>query len=70
MWRREVMRLHSYVTHGKSEAICGEQEMVLIPDDGTENQVINLYRQMRYQTMEGFGGALTDASGYIFSRMP
>lgn len=63
------MRLHSYVTHGKSEAICGEQEMVLIPDDGTENQVINLYRQMRYQTMEGFGGALTDASGYIFSKM-
>lgn len=38
-------------------------------DDGIENQLINLYPNMTYQTMEGFGGAITDSAGYIFSLM-
>lgn len=38
-------------------------------DDGTENYVINIYPEVTYQTMEGFGGALTDAAGYVFSQM-
>ena len=34
-----------------------------------ENQVVNLYPQMTYQTFEGFGGAITDAAGYVYSLM-
>lgn len=36
-------------------------------DAERENELINLYPQMRYQTMEGFGGAITDSAGYMFS---
>ena len=32
-----------------------------------EKNLINLYPQMRYQTIDGFGGAFTDASGYVFA---
>ncbi len=34
-----------------------------------ENEVINLYPHMGYQTMEGFGGAFTDAAGSVFAKM-
>ena len=40
-----------------------------VPEDGTENEVVNLYPGLTYQTMEGFGGAVTDAAGYVFSMM-
>lgn len=38
-------------------------------DDGQENQVLNLYPQVKYQKAEGFGGAITESAGYIFSLM-
>lgn len=38
-----------------------------LPDQGRENELINLYPQMRYQTFEGFGGAITDSAGYMYS---
>lgn len=62
------MKLHSYETYGE-EGNRIEKELVFVPDDGVENQVINLYPQMRYQRMEGFGGALTDAAGSVFAQM-
>lgn len=34
-----------------------------------ENQVINLYPEITFQTLEGFGGAITDAAGYVYSLM-
>lgn len=38
------------------------------PDvDGVENQVVNLYPEITFQTFEGFGGAVTDAAGYVYS---
>jgi glucosylceramidase len=45
------------------------QQVRFVKDDGTENRVINIYPQITYQQMEGFGGALTDAAGYVFSQM-
>ena len=30
---------------------------------GREKDVVNLYPQMKYQCVEGFGGAFTDAAG-------
>lgn len=38
-------------------------------DSGMENQLINLYPHVKYQILEGFGGAITDSAGYIFSLM-
>ena len=40
-----------------------------LDDNGLENQLINIYPQMKYQTIKGFGGALTDSAGYIYSLM-
>ena len=37
---------------------------------GQENHLVNLYPQITYQTIEGFGGAFTDAAGWVFSQMP
>lgn len=48
---------------------CVEQTVDFLPDNGEENQLVNLYPVMQYQTFEGFGGALTDSAGYIFSQM-
>lgn len=63
------MKLHMI----QSPEICYpekiEKELIFTADDGTENEVINLYPSITYQRMEGFGGAVTDASGYVFSKM-
>lgn len=34
-----------------------------------ETQVINLYPELTYETFEGFGGAVTEAAGYVYSLM-
>ena len=48
-----------------------EQMPTLAPDaQGVENQVVNLYPDVTGQTMEGFGGAITDAAGYVYAQMP
>lgn len=40
------------------------------PDaEEVEKQVVNLYPEVIYQTFEGFGGAITDAAGYVYSLM-
>ena len=45
-------------------------EIPFRPDsEEVENQVINLYPQMTFQSFEGFGGAITDAAGYVYSLM-
>ena len=37
--------------------------------DKIENQVINIYPGVEYQTILGFGGAFTQSSGYNFIKM-
>lgn len=39
-------------------------------DDGREEQLLNLYPQITYQTIDGFGGAITESAAYIYSLMP
>lgn len=42
----------------------------LIDDNkNREMNVINLYPEKQYQTIEGFGGALTESAGYAYSKM-
>ncbi len=37
--------------------------------EGVENQVVNLYPRITYQTFEGFGGAATDAAGSVYAQL-
>lgn len=39
-------------------------------DEGREDQLINLYPQFTYQTLDGFGGAITESAAYVYSLMP
>lgn len=36
---------------------------------GIENEVINLYPEICFETFEGFGGAITDSAAYVYSLM-
>lgn len=51
----------------------GEMNINVVPfqmdAEGVENQVVNLYPEITFQTFEGFGGAITDAAGYVYSLM-
>ena len=54
---------------GKKEYACLETGSM--PDGKCgEKYLINLYPANRGQVIEGFGGAFTDAAGYVFSLMP
>lgn len=44
-----------------------EHNLTTIKDTDRENNLINIYPQMEYQKLEGFGGAVTDSAGYVFS---
>ena len=51
----------------------GERDTKVIPFQAdveeVENQVVNLYPEVTFQAFEGFGGAITDAAGYVYSLM-
>ena len=59
--------------HVKGEAKTWEK--ALAPEDESksvkmiESNVINLYPDFTFQTIEGFGGAMTESSAYLLSRM-
>lgn len=38
-------------------------------DRGRENNAVNLYPDITYQTLDGFGGAATEAVGYVLSQL-
>lgn len=63
------LELHSiYGNAGENEHL--QQTYVFLTDEvGVENELINLYPEIHYQTIEGFGGAITDAAGYVYSLM-
>lgn len=44
-------------------------EVNFIKDIGVENQIINIYPEVEEQIFDGFGGAFTEASGYVYSKM-
>lgn len=46
-----------------------QQEYTFITDKERENELLNLHPEVEYQRFEGFGGALTDAAGYVYSQM-
>lgn len=64
------MELELFTTYG-----CGNydekfhQTISMKQDHGVENQVVNLYPDIKFETLEGFGGAITDAAAYVYSLM-
>ena len=46
------------------------QDAPLVRDDQQENTILNLYPEMRFQTILGFGGAFTEAAGSVLEQMP
>ena len=46
-----------------------EEVVPFVDDGGREEHLINLYPQIKYQKMEGFGGAITDSAAYVYSLM-
>ncbi len=65
------IKLKLYTTYGEGGAERQEQKVLAFCADkeGVENEVINLYPDAAFQTIEGFGGAITDAAGYVYSLM-
>lgn len=56
-------------TAGTDEWKRQNRSIEFVKDTGVENEVVNIYPQVKYQTFEGFGGAITDAAGYVYSQM-
>lgn len=56
-------------TYQNNKKQITKQTLSFLPDEGQENELINLYPQVQYQEMEGFGGAITDSAAYIYSLM-
>jgi len=56
-------------TYESQKAITRRSSQSFQQDAGVEMKAVNLYPQITYQTVQGFGGALTEAAGYTFSRM-
>ena len=51
----------------KEHAVSGV--LSFAPDEGEENELLNLYPEKKYQRIEGFGGAITDSAGYVYKQM-
>lgn len=54
---------------GASKMLAAQEDLQLKRDIKTENMVINVYPEMRYQEIIGFGGAFTETSAYNYSKM-
>ncbi|SET12902.1 glycoside hydrolase family 30 beta sandwich domain-containing protein [Paenibacillus sp. NFR01] len=52
------------------DRLSEQQALSFHPDsDGRENELINIYEDVEYQTIDGFGGALTEASAVTLAKL-
>lgn len=63
------MKLVVTESENKNWSVQNRREYVFLNEDEEEMKVVNLYPSVLDQTMEGFGGAITDAAAYVFSKM-
>ncbi len=54
---------------GAAKMLAPQQDVSFKKDVETENMVINIFPEVRYQEIIGFGGAFTETSAYNFSKM-
>ncbi len=64
------MEIEVFTTYGRgSWQEQFHQTVMFQKDAGAENEVINLYPEVTFETLEGFGGAITDSAAYVYSLM-
>ncbi|MGL6198389.1 MAG: glycoside hydrolase family 30 protein [Lachnospiraceae bacterium] len=63
------MKLTANISFGKETLDSRQVICECRSDDGREEQIINLYPDVIDQQLEGFGGAITDAAGYVYHQM-
>lgn len=64
------MELELFTTYGQGSWQEQFRQTVTFKEDSqAENQVVNLYPEVRFETLEGFGGAITDSAAYVYSLM-
>ena len=57
-----------FLSSASSDEMLAEQEDIIFAQDfETENLLINIYPEFKYQEILGFGGAFTETSAYNFS---
>ncbi len=64
----EGKKVKIFASSAKETAMLTEQEGIVFNQDvETENLLINIYPEFKYQQVIGFGGAFTETSAYNFS---
>ena len=64
------MRLELFTTFGSGGWQEQFHQLVSFGSDtGEENNVVNLYPELTYEMLEGFGGAITESAAYVYSLM-
>jgi len=63
-------RIVSFVTKGDKSALLREQEAVESSEQNTKrNTVVSIDSSITYQTMDGFGAAMTESSAYLINQL-
>ena len=67
----KAVQFTTYAVNGRPVREQTELDVTLEADEASllESGVINLYPDLTYQEIEGFGGAVTDTAGYLYSTM-
>lgn len=63
----ELQFTSSVYEDGNRKTVC--EQIQFIHNGEREEQLINLYPHIKYQKIEGFGGAITETAAYIYSLM-
>ena len=69
MGKRYINIKRILTTYNGANAQTIEETEKMQPYDGTESDIVNIYPQMKYQQIKGFGGAITETAGYVLSKM-
>ena len=56
-------------TYQKNKRQVAIKEVAFVPDTGIENEAVNLHPEIENHVFDGFGGAFTDATGYVYAQM-
>ena len=66
--KAEKLHLTTTVFEGRNKQ-CSNNTIEFKDDNARETELINIYPDVQYQTIRGFGGAITESAGYIYSLM-
>ncbi len=63
------MKIYSTIIDGYDTIESDETVRFEGDPKGVEREVLNLYPDVKFETFEGFGGAITDAAGFVYAQM-